>query len=370
MKGRKAETMFGKLPLLKIMHPDGREVVLSQSQTIVRLLGRRFGLDGEGEEDRALVEMIQDEWLDFQWSYNWTFASNLEGVKDRVKVENYRDSTILPFIKNHEKYLEKNGAKGHYVGDEITVADLATFQTISWVQNTPFKAVFTRAAAPNIYRVYDTVAVHPRIKALSLLSVKDDDAANDDEVGLDEPGQEEESGMLLLLPPMRIPAVTASVIFVHIVPGDLIIGSDSSGDFVYGRMVRDLSKRTRLQGGDVEMFGVEAERTVDVGRSDGFMVSDGDAKSEWDDDGFGGVAGGMVDSKEEEDNGDVGESGGISSSPAGPGPISTFGVRRLTAMGIGAVVMRVDFVGWKGSDLSDGEGDAKLGKKVAKAFSL
>ncbi|KAJ3050899.1 hypothetical protein HK097_008110 [Rhizophlyctis rosea] len=159
----KAQVPFGKLPILKITQDDGKEITLAQSGAIVRYLGKKFGLVGTTPEDQAFIESIYDEYTDFTFGYINKFART-EHWKDLKEVQSYRDISILPFIKNHERFLAANGSNGHYVGDKISIADIAAYQTLNWVFNTPYGTMFNKNDTPNIIKVHETVAADPKIK--------------------------------------------------------------------------------------------------------------------------------------------------------------------------------------------------------------
>ncbi|KAJ3028770.1 hypothetical protein HDV00_010031 [Rhizophlyctis rosea] len=182
--------------------------------------------------------------------------------------------------------------------------------------------------------------------------------------------------------PPTLNAPTASDIFVHMdFGGDPIMGFDSRGSEVKGRMVRDLSKRTFLQVVDIEehwwvSVGAEAERFVDGGEDGGRRSAEARRGGVEGMSSFlllkmeaGGMEGVVESGKEDvEDDGDVEEDASSSSSLAGPGPTSTFGVRRATLMGIGA---ECDGYVWESVVLLEVGEDENVGKKEDwKGFSL
>ena len=123
-----------------------------------------------------------------QYAY---FSHSFFAANQLKEVQSFRDTKILPFIKNHERFLAANGSNGHYVGEkvnlktyssftneeknsgwakftqhwiQITIADIAAYQTLNWVFNTPFASLFNKNDTPNIFKVYETVAADPKIK--------------------------------------------------------------------------------------------------------------------------------------------------------------------------------------------------------------
>ncbi|KAJ3043960.1 hypothetical protein HDV00_003487 [Rhizophlyctis rosea] len=167
MAEEKAKAPFHKLPLLKVTQDNGSVLTLAQSQAIVRYLGKNFGLAGETLEDQAQADMILEEYMDFTFAYlrKFGFPDVKDNIKDRPQVESFLTSTVLPFIKSHERFLASSNSAGHYVGNSITIADIAAYQTLNWVTNTPYGSVLTREEAPHTWKVYETVAANENIKA-------------------------------------------------------------------------------------------------------------------------------------------------------------------------------------------------------------
>jgi glutathione S-transferase len=81
------KTPFGKLPVWT--ESDGWK--LAQSQSIVRYLAKKHGLTPSNERDAALVESIQDHWVEIRDQLVKVFFEKNEDVKAK-KLDNLQTS--------------------------------------------------------------------------------------------------------------------------------------------------------------------------------------------------------------------------------------------------------------------------------------
>ncbi|XP_073444323.1 glutathione S-transferase P 1-like [Dendrobates tinctorius] len=109
----KKQTAFGQLPQFK----DG-DFVLYQSNTILRYLGRKYGISGGSNQESALIDMVNDGVDDLRVKYIRLVIFELETGKEKYEKE----------LPNHLSAFERilsqnsNGTK-FVVGDKISYAD-------------------------------------------------------------------------------------------------------------------------------------------------------------------------------------------------------------------------------------------------------
>jgi len=124
---KKASTPFGQLPVLTV---DG-EFHLGQSSAIARFLGKRFGFMGKDDLEEAKVNMVMDCTEDVvQVMIKMMFETD-EARKLELKQkwdETQRDELLTKF----ESLLGKSKS-GFFVGDSITVADMAFVNALSHI---------------------------------------------------------------------------------------------------------------------------------------------------------------------------------------------------------------------------------------------
>ncbi|KAM5140464.1 uncharacterized protein ACMZJ9_014317 [Mantella aurantiaca] len=116
----KKNAVFGQLPRLQ----DG-SFVLYQSNTILRYLGRKYGVAGSSEQEIAVVEMVNDGVEDFRMKYyKFLFVEN-EANKDKYLEE------LSHQLGYFENILSKNANGTKFlVGDGITYADYDLVDTL------------------------------------------------------------------------------------------------------------------------------------------------------------------------------------------------------------------------------------------------
>jgi len=117
----KPKTTFGQLPELV----DGK-FKLAQSNAILRYVARKHGLYGKNDEERALIDMVNDTQEEIRLTYIKMIYQEYDTQKD-----NYI-ATVLPGkLELLEKYLKTNhGGAGFFVGSNITWVDYTLFDLL------------------------------------------------------------------------------------------------------------------------------------------------------------------------------------------------------------------------------------------------
>ncbi|XP_018423191.1 PREDICTED: glutathione S-transferase P 1-like [Nanorana parkeri] len=116
----KKNAVFGQLPRLQ----DG-SFELYQSNSILRYLGRKYGIAGSNEHEKAIVEMVNDGVEDLRMKYYKFYFIENEANKDKYLEE------VSKQLCYFEKILSKNGNGTKFlVGDGITYADYNLVDTL------------------------------------------------------------------------------------------------------------------------------------------------------------------------------------------------------------------------------------------------
>ncbi|TST47762.1 Glutathione S-transferase P [Bagarius yarrelli] len=119
MKGDLKNTcVFGQLPKLQ----DG-DIVLFQSNTFLRHLGRKHGAYGKNDEEAALIDMFNDGVEDLRIKYLKLIYQEYEtGKEEYIK-------NLPGHLSKFEAVLEKSKS-GFLVGDSISFADYSLFEQL------------------------------------------------------------------------------------------------------------------------------------------------------------------------------------------------------------------------------------------------
>ncbi|XP_019644617.1 PREDICTED: hematopoietic prostaglandin D synthase-like [Branchiostoma belcheri] len=120
----KPKTPMGQVPILEV---DG--TMLCQSNSIARYVAKVAGLAGKTPLDQARVDMIMDGMEDVGKKGNATHWEKDEEKKAEKKKE-YEETFLPQFYTCLNKLV---GDSGHFVGNELTLADITFFNTTDLV---------------------------------------------------------------------------------------------------------------------------------------------------------------------------------------------------------------------------------------------
>nr|XP_006813113.1 PREDICTED: glutathione S-transferase-like [Saccoglossus kowalevskii] len=110
---------FSRLPILEV---DG--VTIGEGQAIARFLARRHGLYADDVFDQAKIDMITDTIKDIFEKLAETVLAEKE--KKQELMDKYFKDVFPLLLQGLERVLkENNGGDGYFVGDKVTLADLA-----------------------------------------------------------------------------------------------------------------------------------------------------------------------------------------------------------------------------------------------------
>ncbi|KAL7747011.1 hypothetical protein RI367_007624 [Sorochytrium milnesiophthora] len=157
----KDTTPFGKLPVL-IFEENGKEVQMAQSMAISRYIAAKHGIAPTDPLQRALSESVAETVDDLKRKVLDVFMAKGD-AKEKAQKELYE--TVAPAVTKYlTRMLQQNGSTGIFVGDKIGVPELALYYWLKLCAAN-YPEAFTRASAPELYKVYDTVEQNERIKA-------------------------------------------------------------------------------------------------------------------------------------------------------------------------------------------------------------
>ena len=160
------EFPFPNLPYL--IDKSGPNVVrLTQSNAVIRYLGRRFDLYGDCESDRAAIDVLQDEAYDFRnWIIETTYVETTEYPKTLAE---FIATAIPRYIDRFEQYLQSTGTTSHFVGERISQVDFILYE-LFWQTSVMVPGSITDDNRPSLFAFIESFANIPQIVAYMLQS--------------------------------------------------------------------------------------------------------------------------------------------------------------------------------------------------------
>lgn len=124
----KKETPFGQVPFLVV---DGES--FCQSIALARFLAKRFGLYAADDLDALRIEMVSDCVEDVRRAL-LKFAFEEDVAKKAEMKKTFENVQLPEYLNGFEKMLAANKSEsGFFVGDKLTLADLAMVQMLVWL---------------------------------------------------------------------------------------------------------------------------------------------------------------------------------------------------------------------------------------------
>jgi len=127
----KPSTPWGQLPIIEI----DKKTTIGQSGTIARYVARLAGLGGSTPLEAAQIESIHDAVGDLGTQYAKAFFSGTDEENKKVAEENAKTHFPTWAGRFEARLKANNGGKGFFVGNSITLADIAVYAIFSDILN-------------------------------------------------------------------------------------------------------------------------------------------------------------------------------------------------------------------------------------------
>lgn len=155
---------FPNLPYL-IDRSGPSELRLTQSNAILRYLGRRFDLYGDCESDRAAIDVLQDEAYDFR---NWIIETTyVEATEYPDTLAEFIATAIPRYVDRFEQYLQSTGTISHFVGERISLVDFILYE-LMWQTSVMVPGSITDTNRTNLFAFIESFENIPQIAAYML----------------------------------------------------------------------------------------------------------------------------------------------------------------------------------------------------------
>ncbi|KAG0244334.1 hypothetical protein BGW41_008098 [Actinomortierella wolfii] len=167
----KAETPFGTIPVLYETHtttttktessaePSSTTrtttLQIPESEVIEQYLARKFGLLGNDPWEEVAIQSFYASTKNVMHTYvSKVLTGNLGGEAKAKELEIFVQRDLPAWITLHERWLADNGTNGHYVGDQLSLADIRTAVSVERYMMIPeAHDLFSAEKTPGLWAV-------------------------------------------------------------------------------------------------------------------------------------------------------------------------------------------------------------------------
>ncbi|KAG0297792.1 hypothetical protein BGZ98_000426 [Dissophora globulifera] len=162
----KRSTPFEVMPVLYVHSKDGNQTAtIAESKAIEFYLAERFGCLGRNGYERSLINAFTSSSAALFDSF-LTAVVTLKAPPEVMlaQIAIFSETKIPNWIRIHEEHLKANGLNGHYVGDQVSLADLKTANLVDMILRLPTTGqLITPEIAPGLLKVKEAIDTHPKI---------------------------------------------------------------------------------------------------------------------------------------------------------------------------------------------------------------
>jgi glutathione S-transferase len=151
---------FPNIPYLVDKTGSGT-VRLTQSNAIMRHLGRRFNLYGQDDLQRAAIDMLQDEAYDFRNTIIDTCY--VDATEFAESLNNFKINSIPRYVDRFEHYLATSSTSAWFVADSISFVDFILYELI-WQTSVMVPGSISKQTRPNLFSFLESFESLPQIQ--------------------------------------------------------------------------------------------------------------------------------------------------------------------------------------------------------------
>ncbi|KAF9184013.1 hypothetical protein BGZ51_003629 [Haplosporangium sp. Z 767] len=157
----KQQTPFGHMPVLYETTATGETLELAELSVIEFYLATKFGFMGSNTWEDQLIRSYTNS---TQSLFDNFVVSVIRAPKELQKQmkELFVEKQIPAWAEYHERALKANGANGHYIGDQLTFADIKTGTVLGVMMTLSGDNCITKEKTPGLLAVYEMLEKHPK----------------------------------------------------------------------------------------------------------------------------------------------------------------------------------------------------------------
>ena len=153
---------FGQAPILEV---DGK--VITQTGAIARYCGKQGGFYPR-DDDFAAAKI--DELIDTATDITVCVGATMRMADPKEKMEaraNLAADKLPMYFSALEKMMKENGSTGYFVGNKMTIADIAMWRLFGWFKGGALDGIPTDIldSYPLLTQLFNNMDANPQIKA-------------------------------------------------------------------------------------------------------------------------------------------------------------------------------------------------------------
>ncbi|KAG0093933.1 Glutathione S-transferase S1 [Podila epicladia] len=159
----KKKVPMGVMPVLYEVHQaSGLTLEIPESEAIERYLARKYSLLGQDLWEETAINVFYSSSNAVMANYVNKVLLAFPDTKAR-ELEKFVAKEVPSWIEQHEKWLERNGLNGHYVGGQLSIADIRSVICLDRYMTLPeCKDQFSETKTPGLFKLKSTLEQNER----------------------------------------------------------------------------------------------------------------------------------------------------------------------------------------------------------------
>ncbi|KAG0362507.1 hypothetical protein BG005_005310 [Podila minutissima] len=159
----KKQVPMGVMPVLYEVHQaSGFTLEIPESEAIERYLARKYSMLGQDLWEETVINVFYSSSNAVMANYVNKVLLAFPDTKAR-ELEKFVAKEVPAWIEQHEKWLGKNGLNGHYVGDQLSMADIRSVICLDRYMTLPeCKDQFSEEKTPGLFKLKSTLEQNER----------------------------------------------------------------------------------------------------------------------------------------------------------------------------------------------------------------
>ncbi|KAG0345629.1 hypothetical protein BG004_003440 [Podila humilis] len=161
----KKQVPMGVMPVLYEVHQEsGMTLEIPESEAMERYLARKYNLCGEDLWEETAINVFYISSNATMSNYITKVLLAFPDIKQRELIK-FVTKDVPMWIEQHEKWLLHNGLNGHYVGRQLSIADIRSVICLDRYMTIPeCKELFSNEKTPGLFKLKATLETNARYR--------------------------------------------------------------------------------------------------------------------------------------------------------------------------------------------------------------